>query len=61
MAARPGELLLAWEEDGTVVGDGVVTLPPHAVAVLRLRLTAVPHFVCQIAGGTPRTRRVAAI
>jgi maltooligosyltrehalose trehalohydrolase len=37
VAAGPGELLLAWEEDGTDVGDGVVTLPPHAVAVLRLR------------------------
>ena len=37
VAAGPGELLLAWEEDGTDVGEGVVTLPPHAVAVLRLR------------------------
>ena len=36
VAAGPGELLLAWEEDGTLVGDGVVILPPHAVAVLRL-------------------------
>ncbi len=36
VAGGPGDLLLAWEEDGTLVGDGVVTLPPHAVAVLRL-------------------------